>query len=79
MKDELVAAADSRAKVIRGEGDAKAAEFFEMLEDDPGLAMLLRELEALKAILATRTTFVVPTDKSPFNLLEEKPDIKPLE
>jgi membrane protease subunit HflC len=79
MRDELVAAADARAKEIRGEGDARAAEFFEMLEDDPKLAMFLRELEALQVILATRTTFVVPTEKSPFNLLEQKPDIKPVD
>ena len=79
MRDELVAAADARAKIIRGEGDARAAEFLEMQEADVGLANFLRELETLKTTLASRTTFVVPTDKSPFNLLEKKPDMKPVD
>ncbi len=78
MRDELIAAANSRAKIIKGEGDAKAAEFLEMQEADIGLANFLREINTLKATLSSRTTFVVPTDKSPFNLLEKKPDIKPL-
>jgi membrane protease subunit HflC len=78
MRDELIAAANSRAKIIKGEGDAKAAEFLEMQEADIGLANFLREIDTLKATLSSRTTFVVPTDKSPFNLLEKKPDIKPL-
>ena len=79
MRDELVAAADSRAKIIKGEGDARAAEFLEMQEADVGLANFLREIETLKKTLASRTTFVVPTDKSPFNLLENNPDIKPVD
>ena len=74
---QLLAAAEARAKVIRGQGDAEAAKYYKMLEADTELAMLLRNLEALEKILDKETTFVVPTDKEPFILLKEIPDIKP--
>jgi membrane protease subunit HflC len=73
---ELIAAAEARAKIIRGRGDAEAAKHYAMLEADPELAMLLRSLESLEEILKDRTTFVVPTDKEPFNLLQGMPDLK---
>ena len=73
---ELLAAAEARAKIKRGEGDAEAAKHYEKLEADPELAMLLRDLEALQKILEDRTTLVVPTDKKPFSLLKEMPEIK---
>ena len=76
---ELIAAAEARAKILRGEGDAEAAKYYAMLEDDPELAMLLRSLESLEEILKDRTTFVVPTDKEPFNLLQGMPDLKPVD
>jgi len=73
---ELIAAAEARAKIIRGKGDAKAAEYYAKLDADPELAMLLRDLEALQKILADRTTLLVPTDEKPFNLLRGMPKIK---
>jgi len=75
---ELIAAAEARAKIIRGEGDAEAARYYAMLEDDAELAMLLRSLESLEEIFKERATFVVPTDKEPFNLLQGIPDLKPV-
>lgn len=75
--DELIAAAEARAKVIRGEGDAEAASHYKKLEENPELAMLLRNLEALQKILENRTTFVTPTDVEPFSLLKGMPDIEP--
>jgi membrane protease subunit HflC len=77
--DELIAAAEARAKVTRGMGDAEAARHYKMLDEDPQLAMLLRNLEALQTILEDRTTFVTPTDMVPFTLLKGMPDIKPLD
>ncbi len=73
---ELLAAAEARAKIIRGRGDAEAAKHYAKLEADPELAMLLRDLEALQKMLEDRTTLVVPTDKKPFSLLKEMPEIK---
>jgi len=77
--DELITAAEARAKVTRGMGDAEAAKHYKMLDEDPQLAMLLRNLEALQKILEDRTTFVTPTDMVPFTLLKGMPDIKSLE
>lgn len=76
-KTELLAAAEARAKAIRGQGDAEAAKYYKMLEADPQLAMFLREIEALKKILETRSTVVLGTDSEPFKLLKEKPIISP--
>jgi membrane protease subunit HflC len=73
---ELIAAAEARAKIIRGKGDAEAAKYYEMLEANPELAKVLRNLESLEEILKERTTFVVPTDKEPFNLLQGMPELE---
>ncbi len=78
-KTELLAAAEAMAKTIRGKGDAEAAKYYKLLEADPELAMFLRDIEALKKILAERATVVVSTKTSPFKLLEEMPDLKPAE
>ena len=62
-----------------GQGDAEAAKHYKKLEADPELAMFLRNREALKKILGSRTTFVVPTDVGPFTLLKGMPELKPVE
>jgi membrane protease subunit HflC len=76
-KTELLAAAEARAKAIRGQGDAEAAKYYKLLEQDPNLAIFLRDIEALKKILQERSTIVLSADTEPFKLLKEKPDIKP--
>jgi len=73
-KEELLAAAEARAMDIRGQGDAEAAQYYKMLEQEPQFAMFLKNLEALKVMLKDRTTFVVPMDAEPFKLLKEMPD-----
>ena len=74
---ELLAVANAQAKAIRGAGDAEAAKYYKMLEADPELAMFLRDLEALKKILAQRSTIVLGVETEPIHLLKELPDIKP--
>ena len=76
-KTELLAAAEARAKAIRGEGDAEAAKYYKMLEEDPELAMFLRDIEALKKILQERSTIVLSADTEPFKLLKEMPVLEP--
>jgi len=76
-KTELLAAAEARATAIRGRGDAEAAKYYKMLEEDPELAIFLRDIEALKKILAERSTVVFSSKTEPFRLLEEMPNIKP--
>ena len=74
-KTELLAAAGARAKAIRGSGDAEAAKYYKMLEEDPELAMFLRDIEALKKILEKRSTVVLSADSQPFRLLKEMPKL----
>ena len=76
-KKILLAAAEARAKAIRAQGDAEAAKYYEMLEEDPDFAIFLRNIEALKKILQERSTVVVSADSEPFKLLKEVPDIEP--
>lgn len=76
-KTELLAAAEARAKAIRGQGDAEAAQYYKMLEADPELAMFLRDVDALKKILKERSTIVFSADTEPFKLLKEMPELKP--
>jgi len=74
---ELLAAAEARAKAIRGQGDAEAAKYYKMLEADPEFAIFLRDIEALKKILEERSTVVLSADTEPFKLLKKIPEIKP--
>jgi membrane protease subunit HflC len=77
IKKELLAAAESRAKAIRGKGDAEAAKYYKMLQTDTALAMFLRDIDALKKILEKRSTIVLSADSEPFELLKKIPDIQP--
>ena len=77
IKIEILAAAETRAKSIRAEGDAQAAKFYKLLEADPGLAIFLQDIEAIKKILERNTVIVLSTDAYPFNLIKEKPTIVP--
>jgi modulator of FtsH protease HflC len=73
--DELIAAADARARQIKGEGEARAATYYKLLDKEPELAAFLLDLNALQSMLETRTTLILPTDKAPFNLLKGIPPI----
>ncbi len=75
-KTELLAAAEARAKVIRGRGDAEAAKYYKMLEEEPELAMFLRNIEALGKMLKERSTVVIRDDSEPFILLKDIPSLK---
>jgi hypothetical protein len=44
-----------------------------MLEEDPKLAIFLRNTDALKKILKERSTIIIPADSEPFILLKEVP------
>lgn len=74
-RDVLLDAAEGRAKEIRGQGDADAARYYEMLEADPQLAIYLRNLETLKETLKDRATVIIPMDSDPFNLLMAMPSL----
>jgi len=76
-KAELLAAAEARAKAIQGKGDAEAAKYYKMLEEDPEFAIFLRKIDAFKKISEKRTTFVISSDMEPFDLLKQVPNLKP--
>ena len=76
-RTELLAIVDARAKAIRGSGDAEAAGYYKMLEEDPEFAMFLRDIEALRKILEKETTIVLGADTDPIQLLKKAPDIQP--
>jgi len=78
IKTELLAAAEARAKAIMGQGDAEAAKYYEMLEEEPELAIFLRNVEALKNVLK-ETTILLPADAPPLTLLKGMPDLRPSE
>jgi membrane protease subunit HflC len=75
----LLAVAEARAKAIRAQGDAEAAKYYKMLEEEPKLAIFLRNIEALEQILKQRTTIIIPADSEPFELLKKMPDFEPSE
>ena len=77
MRKELLAAADARAKAIRGQGDAEAARYYKLLEADPDFAIFLRDLEALKNILSQRSTLVLDQQADPIMLLKQAPNLVP--
>jgi len=47
-----------------------------MLEEEPDLAIFLRNIEALKKTLKERSTIVLAADSEPFILLKQMPEIK---
>lgn len=75
-KSVLLNTAEARALAIRGEGDAEAAKHFAKLEEDPELAMFLRNIESLQKILKERSTIVF-SPEGPFKILKETPSLKP--
>jgi membrane protease subunit HflC len=76
IRTSLLAAAEARAKAIRGQGDAEAAKYYEMLEANPKLAIFLRDLEGLLTMLKEQATLVIPADVAPFKLLKEMPSLE---
>lgn len=72
----LLAAAEARAKAIRGQGDADAAKYYQMLEEEPELAIFLRNIEALEEMFKEGTTIVISGDSEPFVLLKKIPDFE---
>ena len=74
---ELLAIVEAQAKAIRGKGDADAAQYYKMLDENPELAMFLRDVEALRKILKDKTTIVIGAETDPIGLLKKVPDVKP--
>ncbi|MBN1506751.1 MAG: protease modulator HflC [Sedimentisphaerales bacterium] len=76
IRTGLLAAAEGRAKAIQGQGDAETAKYLEKMEQDPELAMFLRNLDSLRTTLRDHATLVLPADCEPFSLLKGRPSLK---
>lgn len=77
LRERLFVATDSRAKEIKAQGDAEAAKYYKELEKNPEFAKFLRDLEALKTILADNTTIILDQQSDPIQLLKGVPEIEP--
>ena len=69
-KQNKIAIAKAKAKIIRAEGDAQAAVFYSVFKQEPELAIFLKKLDSLKAIVESNTTLVIDTNTAPFDLLK---------
>ena len=70
----LLSVAEGEAAVIRGKGDAKAAQYYKMFDADPDFAMFLRDMDALGKIFKERSTIVID---DLIKFLNQIPDIEP--
>lgn len=68
-RDRILAEAGAAAKRIRGQGDAEAAKYFSIFEENPELAIFLLKLDAMEKALHERSTLVVDQRTEPFDLL----------
>lgn len=70
-QERILAFAERRAQAIRAEGDREAASYYGMFQEAEQFAIFLRRVEAMKAILANNTTFVLTAkDLTPLELLQ---------
>jgi membrane protease subunit HflC len=65
---EMLAKAESEATRIRGEGEAKAAESLKVFDQNPDLAILIFQLNALESSLKEHSILVFDPNTPPFNL-----------
>lgn len=70
--DQIIARAQAEAKKIRGEGDAQAAEFYKIFEENKQLAVFLKKMETLKTVLKDKSTVILDTQTAPFDLLDTR-------
>lgn len=63
VKRRILAFAERRAQAIRALGDQEAAQYYGVFRQDESLAVFLRRIETLKAILPHNTTFVLDADR----------------
>ena len=69
-RDQKIADAEAKALKLRGEGDAAAAQYYEVFSKDAKLAEFLRKTEALRILLRSRTTLIIDTNTPPFDILK---------
>jgi len=70
-KERIIIEAKAQATIIRSQGDAAAAEYYKVYEQNKELAIWLRKLKSLEKLLEQnkKLTLVLDTHTSPFDLL----------
>ena len=68
-RDRIRATADAEATAIKGQADAAAAKSYAAFEQNPSLAIFIRDLRALEEVTKDRTTLILDERTRPFNLL----------
>ncbi len=70
-RKELIAGAENEAQKILGGAEAEATRHYQVLQQEPELAILLLSLRSLEASLKDRTTLILNDRTPPFNLLRD--------
>ncbi len=68
-RSQILAKAQAEATRIRGEADAEAAKSFDILKQNPDLAIYLLNIQALEKTLNKNSTLIADPRTPPFNLL----------
>lgn len=66
----ILAFAEARARQIRARGDQEAARYLALMNEEPGLAIFLKNLELLDDAMFARATLLFSTDTPGLNLLD---------
>src|SRR5215471_7306598 len=68
---EMLSDADGQATAIRGKGEAEAAKFLSVFQQNPELANFIFRLRALEGSLKDRSTLIFDQRTPPYNILRE--------
>ena len=70
QRDDELAKATAKAKEIRAQGDAEAAQYYAVYKKSPELAAFLRKLDSLRTIMKSKTTLILDTNSAPFDVFK---------
>ncbi|MDX1681937.1 MAG: protease modulator HflC [Phycisphaeraceae bacterium] len=77
LAKRIMAFAERRAEAIRARGDREASQYYDVFRENEDFAIFLRQVEALKEMLAHNTTFVLDAERiSPLDLFKNGPQKK---
>ncbi len=78
MKDEadnkrksMIAAAETKAKIIRSEGDELAAKYYSVFKENQELAVFIRKLDSLNRMKPEKLTLLIKSSAYPFDIMNE--------
>jgi membrane protease subunit HflC len=82
---QMLAGADAQATEIRGKGEAEAAKYLTVFQQNPDLANFIFELSALEGSLKDKSTLIFDQHTPPFNLfsgastnlLQQRDEVRP--